>query len=156
MKNYDEHTALDQYYTLERFSKDGEKTVEDLALRRAMNEVLRDAYVEDCRKVVRTWNKILSKEGCDQVLTLPHRRFYRQQGIYAGMCFDTDGKFMNESEWQARRNEWLPNGDDKSYVQSLMVPVTEPGKFADWIAPPPRGIDGQPIDFEYIEFNRQR
>jgi hypothetical protein len=25
-----------------------------------------------------------------------------------------------------------------------MVPVIEPGKFANWIAPPARGINGQP------------
>jgi benzoyl-CoA 2,3-dioxygenase component B len=28
--------------------------------------------------------------------------------------------------------------------------VTEPGKFASWIAPPPRGINGRPIEFEYV------
>jgi benzoyl-CoA 2,3-dioxygenase component B len=28
--------------------------------------------------------------------------------------------------------------------------VTEPGKIASWIAPPARGINGQPIDFQYV------
>ena len=31
--------------------------------------------------------------------------------------------------------------------------VTEPGKFANWIAPPARGINNQPGDFEYVRFN---
>jgi len=31
--------------------------------------------------------------------------------------------------------------------------VVEPGKFANWIAPPPRGINNLPVDFEYIRFN---
>jgi len=31
--------------------------------------------------------------------------------------------------------------------------VVEPGKFAGWIAPPPLGINRQPVDFEYIRFN---
>ena len=31
-----------------------------------------------------------------------------------------------------------------------MQKVTEPGKFASWIAPPPKGINSQPIDFEYV------
>jgi benzoyl-CoA 2,3-dioxygenase component B len=31
-----------------------------------------------------------------------------------------------------------------------MAPVVELGKFASWIAPPARGINGQPIDFEYV------
>ena len=31
--------------------------------------------------------------------------------------------------------------------------VVEPGKFANWIAPPVRGINGLPIEFEYVRFN---
>ena len=31
-----------------------------------------------------------------------------------------------------------------------MQPVVERGKFASWIAPPLRGINGQPVDFEYV------
>jgi benzoyl-CoA 2,3-dioxygenase component B len=31
-----------------------------------------------------------------------------------------------------------------------MRPVMQPGRFAGWIAPPARGINGQPIDFEYV------
>ena len=38
-------------------------------------------------------------------------------------------------------------------MQSLMAPVTEPGKMANWIAAPAKGIDGQAIDFEYVRFN---
>jgi benzoyl-CoA 2,3-dioxygenase component B len=31
--------------------------------------------------------------------------------------------------------------------------VIEVGKFANWIAPPPIGINRQPVDYEYIRFN---
>jgi benzoyl-CoA 2,3-dioxygenase component B len=31
--------------------------------------------------------------------------------------------------------------------------VTEPGKYANWIAPPVRGINNQPVDFEYVRFD---
>jgi benzoyl-CoA 2,3-dioxygenase component B len=31
-----------------------------------------------------------------------------------------------------------------------MKGVTERGKMAAWIAPPERGINSQPIDFEYV------
>jgi len=34
-----------------------------------------------------------------------------------------------------------------------MKAVTEPGKMASWIAPPLKGINGQPIDYEYVRFN---
>ena len=43
--------------------------------------------------------------------------------------------------------------DVRAYVASLMGRVTEPGKFANWIAPPPRGINNLPIDFSYVRFN---
>jgi benzoyl-CoA 2,3-dioxygenase component B len=32
-----------------------------------------------------------------------------------------------------------------------MKPETTPGRFASWIAPPPRGINHNPIDFEYVK-----
>jgi benzoyl-CoA 2,3-dioxygenase component B len=35
-----------------------------------------------------------------------------------------------------------------------MKPVYEPGKFAPWIAPPSKGVHGQPVDYEYVKFNR--
>jgi benzoyl-CoA 2,3-dioxygenase component B len=45
----------------------------------------------------------------------------------------------------------MPTQVDKAYVKSLMQGVTEPGKFAGWIAPPLRGIDGQPLEYEYVK-----
>jgi benzoyl-CoA 2,3-epoxidase subunit B len=34
--------------------------------------------------------------------------------------------------------------------------VIEPGQFAGWIAPPPRGINGQPLDFQYVRLDEPR
>jgi benzoyl-CoA 2,3-dioxygenase component B len=34
-----------------------------------------------------------------------------------------------------------------------MVRVTEPGKFANYIAPPQKGVNEQPIEFEYVKFH---
>ena len=39
---------------------------------------------------------------------------------------------------------------DVAYVKSLEAKITEPGKFAHWIAPPRVGIKGRPIEFEYV------
>ena len=44
-----------------------------------------------------------------------------------------------------------PGGTDNDYLVSIMKPSHDPGKFANWIAPPTRGIEGQPIDFEYVQ-----
>ena len=51
---------------------------------------------------------------------------------------------------KGRREEWLPDKDDLEFLLSLMEQVTEPGKFAHWIAPPRAGINGKPGDFEYV------
>jgi benzoyl-CoA 2,3-epoxidase subunit B len=34
-----------------------------------------------------------------------------------------------------------------------MQPVTEPGAFASWIAPPRTGIDNKPGDFAYVKLH---
>ena len=52
---------------------------------------------------------------------------------------------MTEEAWKKREREWLPSPEDHKFVQSLMTGrVVEPGKFANWIAPPIRGINNQP------------
>jgi benzoyl-CoA 2,3-dioxygenase component B len=35
-------------------------------------------------------------------------------------------------------------------VKSLMRQVIAPGKMAGWIAPPERGINSLPIEYEYV------
>ena len=45
----------------------------------------------------------------------------------------------------------LPTADDREYVKSLMHPVVERGRIASWIAPPAKGINGMPLDFEYVK-----
>ena len=59
---------------------------------------------------------------------------------------------ISEAEWKAKVDDWLPSGSDRAFVASLMGRVVEPGKFANWIAPPVMGINRQPVDFEYIRF----
>lgn len=151
----DEHTALEQVYQMTKFNSDGRAEVVDVPLRRAMNEVLRDAYVADCQKVIKSWNRIIKKGGGDVTLTLPSRRFNRHQGIYAGLTFDPQGNFISPETFEAKKAAWLPSASDRSYVESLMTTaITEPGKFADWISPPRSGINRQPLDFEYVKFCR--
>jgi len=61
------------------------------------------------------------------------------------------GKLIDDATWQREHSQWLPSKDDGDFVASLMKPVTEPGKFASWIAPPRVGIDNKPGDFEYVK-----
>ena len=34
----------------------------------------------------------------------------------------------------------------------LRTRYLEPGKIAGWIAPPAKGINGQPVEYEYVHF----
>ncbi len=147
--NHEEHTALNQYYQLEVVEND-RLTVEDVPLRNAMNEVLRDAFVKDCEKGIERWNRSLAKAEINYRFTLPHRRFHRGIGIYSDHRFDREGIMLTQDEWDARVDGWLPSEADKIYVMSLMKPVIEPGKMASWIAPPSRGINGMDVDYEYV------
>jgi benzoyl-CoA 2,3-dioxygenase component B len=146
----EEHKAVGQMYRLE--VPEGGKLVEqEVPLRNAMNEVLRDEYVKDCQRGVDRWNKTIQRSGLSGTsLRLPHRRFHRAVGPCAGYFFDPDGKAISEADWKANESKWLPTADDRAYVQSLMHPVFERGKVANWIAPPPKGINGMPLDFEYV------
>jgi benzoyl-CoA 2,3-dioxygenase component B len=65
--------------------------------------------------------------------------------------FAPDGTRLTDEEWNRRRGEWLPTQADEDYVKSLMRPVTEPGKMASWLAPPLKGINNLPGEFEYVK-----
>jgi len=67
--------------------------------------------------------------------------------------FSPDGAPVSDAEWAARAHDWLPSEAERAHVISLMQRVVEPGKFAGWIAPPRRGVNGQPLDFEYVHLS---
>ena len=58
---------------------------------------------------------------------------------------------MTDAEWEPRKGDFLPSDSDRDFIESLMKPEFEPGKFASWIAPPKTGIDNKPGDFEYVK-----
>ncbi|MEE2997301.1 MAG: benzoyl-CoA 2,3-epoxidase subunit BoxB, partial [Pseudomonadota bacterium] len=64
-----------------------------------------------------------------------------------------DGRVLSEAEWSKNKSDWLPTESDREFVQTLMKPCYELGKIASWIAPPTRGIHGNPFDYEYVRFH---
>jgi len=148
-ERYEDHKALEGNYEMELLA-DGALVTKSVPLRNAMNEILRDAYVDDNQRGVDRWNKVIREAGVDFELRLPSRRFNRKMGIHSGHCFDPEGNPITEAEFEARREQWLPGESDRLYIKSLMHPVLEQGKIAQWIAPPARGINSQPFDFEYV------
>lgn len=123
----------------------GERRVPALS---ALNATLRSDYIDDCRKGVDRWNRILADVGGR--LRLPHPGFNRRVGAYAGHSVTDDGTIVDPVEWDRRRSEWLPTDADREHVASLMAPVKEPGVMASWVAPPSSGIGTKPVDFRYV------
>ena len=60
---------------------------------------------------------------------------------------------ISEADWTHRCTDWLPTQEDRDYITSCMLKVLEPGKFANYIAPPQHGADDKPLDFEYVKFH---
>jgi benzoyl-CoA 2,3-dioxygenase component B len=150
---YKDPKALNAEYRLEVPTDDGKLEEKDIPLRRAMNAVLLDAYVADCTRICQRWNRELKKLGVTEEINLPNRKFNRQQGVYAGYRFNPAGEIIDEATWTKEHTSWLPTKADREYVDSCMVKVTEPGKFANYIAPPQKGPNNQPVDFEYVKFH---
>src|SRR5258707_10448387 len=92
-ETYQDHLALSDTYRM-TVPRDGRVAEEDVPLRNAMKEVLRDAYIEDCQRGVDRWNKRLAEAGIDARLRLPSKPFYRHNGIHAEVPFDPPGRFL--------------------------------------------------------------
>jgi benzoyl-CoA 2,3-dioxygenase component B len=149
----DDHLLTNSSYEIETI-EDGAIVKKAVPALQALNERLRQDYIEDCARGVLRWNKIIEKAGVNFEMKLPHRGFDRRIGAFTGSRVSPDGTVLSEAEWKANESKWLPTDEDRAYVTSLMGPaVVQPGKFAHWIAPPARGINGQPADFEYVRFN---
>ena len=117
---------------------------EEVPLRNAMNEVLRDAYIEDCQKCLDRWNRVIAEHGIPFELRLPDRRFHRHIGVYAGRRCDPRGRPVSDDA------EFLPSAADRAYVKNLNMPHLAVGEISNWIARPTHGIKGLPFEFEYV------
>ncbi len=146
---YEDHVALDATQDIPHL-EGGRLVSKAIPLRNAMNEVLRGEYVRDCEGVIEKWNKTLEEDGSEVRITLPSTRFHRRQGLYADQHFDPSGQPITAEAFEANRGRWLPSDADRAYVASLMAPVYEPGKMANWIAAPRRGINNLPADYQYV------
>jgi len=145
----DDHELAEALYSIPKLDGGVIAESEEAALT-VINERLRDDYIEDCEKGIARWNRIIRENGINFTLSLPHRAFQRAIGQYREAHFTPAGTPVSEAEWTAGKDQWLPSEAERAYVISLMQRVVQPGKFAGWIAPPRRGINGQPLDLDYV------
>ena len=151
-KRGDDHRLKnDSYKVLE--VKQGQLVEKEVPMLNALNEVLRDDYIRDSIAGIGRWNKIIEKAGIPFQLKAPHKAFHRNIGSLSGIKVSPEGKVISQAEWNAHVDQWLPSAADRAFVASLMGRCVEPGKFANWIAPPAMGINRQPVHFDYVRFN---
>ena len=132
--------------------RDGTLASVDAPALNALNEKLRDDFIRDASAGVERWNRVIDKAGLPFRLTVPHKAFHRKIGPLAAARIAPDGRVIDAATWAKHEAEWLPTPEDRAFVSSLMGRVAAPGKFANWIAPPARGINSQPVEFEYVRF----
>jgi benzoyl-CoA 2,3-dioxygenase component B len=147
----DDHQLDGAVYSVPSLENGRIETIEVPAIT-ASNERLRADFTRDSQRGLDRFNKIIKDNGIDFKLTLSHEAFNRSIGAFSSIEATPEGKIIDEAEWEKCRDAWLPTAADHEYIQSIMVPVIEPGKMASWIAPPRRGIHGQPLDYDYVRF----
>jgi benzoyl-CoA 2,3-dioxygenase component B len=149
----DDHVLTEALYDVGEVH-DGRVITRQVPALTALNERLRDDYIQEVQSGVDRWNRILDQARVPFRLQLPHKGFHRAIGNFAGHHLTPGGEVVSEADWLAHAPRWLPTAEDQDFVRSLMMQaVTEPGRFANWIAPPKTGINRQPLDFEYVRFD---
>ena len=152
-----DHREIDTVYSfaapdLANPGAGGIKT-EEVAMRNAMNAITRNEYVKDCEIGLKRWNKTVERAGYSIELKLPSDRFHRSIGAWTNVPTDLAGNPIAQDAYDALCKSALPSAEDRSFVKSLQQRVVEPGKMAAWIAPPDRGINNLPVDYEYVRLN---
>ena len=130
------------------------KGTETVPMLNALNEVMRESYRKDCEIGLKRWNRNIERAGFPGLaLKLPSMRFRRSIGAWAGQSVNPEGVLIEKSIYEKSLNDWIPSPADRAFVQSLMQRVVEPGMIASWVAPPDRGINNLPVEYEYVKLH---
>jgi benzoyl-CoA 2,3-dioxygenase component B len=148
----DDHSLAGNFYSVQEV-ENGDIVTRQVPALTALNARLRDDYVREIQAGVDRWNKIPERFGIPFRITLPHLGFHRKIGSFADQYLAPQGQVLSREDWERQSADWLPSDDAHAFVASLMSRVIEPGKFANWIAPPARGVNNLPIEFEYVRFD---
>ena len=145
---YEDHVLRDKNMKLRM-----PEGVQDVPMLNALNEIMRESYLKDCEIGLKRWNRAIERAGSSFRLTLPAMQFRRSIGAWAGLPVDPAGKLMDKEAFAQQLPSWIPSEADKAFVRSLMHKVIEPGKMASWVAPPDRGINNLPVEYEYVKLH---
>ncbi len=71
-------------------------------------------------------------------------------GEYAGHHFDIEGNLITGEEFEQRKARMAADHRRSGIRAQPDESGVEPGKIANWIAPPAAGVKGKPFEFEYV------
>jgi benzoyl-CoA 2,3-dioxygenase component B len=145
---YEDHVLRDSTFELRT-----PQGIEKVPTLNALNEVMRESYLKDCEIGLKRWNRAIERAGHDLRLTLPAPQFRRSIGAWVGQPVDPQGRIVPKEVFEKQLFSWIPSEADRAFVHSLMQKVAAPGKMAGWVAPPERGINNLPVDYEYVKLH---
>src|SRR5438874_11009154 len=145
---YEDHVLREQ--TLNLVTPQG---ASDVPMLNALNEVMRESYLKDCEIGLKRWNRMIERAARDFRLSLPSSLFRRSIGAWAGQPVNPQGGPIDKALYEKSMPGWIPSEADRAFVHSLMQKVIEPGRMAGWIAPPERGINNLPLEYEYVKLH---
>lgn len=148
-ERYEDHRAVEDSYSIPVVEQ-GRLTVKEVPLRNAMNELLSDDYIRDCQRALDKWNRRLADFGSETRPRCPAAGSIASRGSTATSRSTPRASSSRRRKFEKNRESWLLSPSDNAYLQQIMVPVREPGAFAQWIRPPAKGLGGKGIDFEYV------
>ena len=148
----DDHILKNDTYPIMDF-ENNKIVKKDASALLSLNMRLRDDYIKDSSVGIKRWNRTINSLNIDFEMKLPFEGFNRKIGSFINANITPEGKVISKENWNKKSDEYLPTKDDNMFIESLMKPVYEIGKFASWISEPDQGIDNKSGDFEYVKIH---
>src|SRR6266705_1688397 len=95
--------------------------------------------------------RVRAAGAVDLPLLQKYLNFRCSIGAWAGQPVNPQGGPIDKALYEKSMPGWTPSEADRAFVHSLMQKVIEPGTMAGWIAPPERGINNLPLEYEYVK-----
>ena len=148
----DDHILKNDTYPIMDF-ENNKIVKKDASALLSLNMRLRDDYIKDSSVGIKRWNRTINSFNIDFEMKLPFEGFNRKIGSFMNANITPEGEVISKENWNKKSDEYLPTKDDNMFIESLMKPVYEIGKFASWISEPDQGIDNKSGDFEYVKIH---
>ncbi len=148
---YEDHVATDQIYSLDvpdgaghEDGTDSDAQRDERRHARLVREGLR--HGRDALEPADREGRPFVPPGAAQHALPPQHWDVGERADRSGRQSDSAG-----SSSTRRLPAGCPAKADQAYILSLMHGVYEQGKMAAWIAPPDRGINNNPVNYEYVK-----